>query len=369
MGTVSTACKTFQAALKRVWASGSTYAEMTSFFGVTRDQVIRLRDTLKLPLRLDRSKRKKGPRHRDPTPAEIAAAASTLPIVLAPNMSVGVNVMLRLLDGPLSTTALHGFLHSIEPLLTPALEQDPYVAAVIGPSVSEHFNGLRAWIAQRDVAVREQVAANLPAPRAPYPGGRDTTAPAVSSLRLSPTTAGPGGTVAVTASVADEGGVVSADAQAGTLGWMPMQATSGAFGDATLSVSGTVIAPADTGSHPVCVRASDVAGNVNVPVCVTLIVDARVPTTLAYTGPSAVRTGAIVTLTAQLTAPAAAVVGRTVTFVFNKLTYSAPTAANGVASVTVKAPTKTGTYPVALQFAGDDAHLPSSSSASVAVTR
>ena len=78
MGTVSTACKTFQAALKRVWASGSTYAEMTSFFGVTRDQVIRLRDTLKLPLRLDRSKRKKGPRHRDPTPAEIAAACAAL---------------------------------------------------------------------------------------------------------------------------------------------------------------------------------------------------------------------------------------------------------------------------------------------------
>jgi hypothetical protein len=44
---------------------------MTSFLGVSRDQIIRLRDRLHLPLRLDRSKRKKGPRHGDPTPAEI----------------------------------------------------------------------------------------------------------------------------------------------------------------------------------------------------------------------------------------------------------------------------------------------------------
>ena len=69
--TVSTACKSFQALLTNVWASGSTYAEMTSFFGVSRDQIIRLRDRLHLPLRLDRSKRKKGPRHGDPTPAQI----------------------------------------------------------------------------------------------------------------------------------------------------------------------------------------------------------------------------------------------------------------------------------------------------------
>lgn len=70
-GTVSTACSVFQATLRHVWASGSTYAEMTAYFGVSRDQIIRLRDRLPLPLRLDRSKRKKGPRHADPTPEEI----------------------------------------------------------------------------------------------------------------------------------------------------------------------------------------------------------------------------------------------------------------------------------------------------------
>lgn len=77
-GTVSTACKTFQATLKRVWASGSTYSEMTLFLGVTKDQLFRLRDKLTLPLRLDRAQRKKPPRHRDPTPEEIAAACAEI---------------------------------------------------------------------------------------------------------------------------------------------------------------------------------------------------------------------------------------------------------------------------------------------------
>jgi len=76
--TVSTACSTFQATLRHVWASGSTYAEMTLFLGVTKDQLFRLRDKLALPLRLDRSKRKKPPRHRDPTPDEIAQRCAEL---------------------------------------------------------------------------------------------------------------------------------------------------------------------------------------------------------------------------------------------------------------------------------------------------
>lgn len=77
-GTVSTACQTLQTTLRRVWASGSTYAEMTDFLGITRDQIIRLRDRLALPLRLDRRLRKKGKRHADPTPAEIAARCAAM---------------------------------------------------------------------------------------------------------------------------------------------------------------------------------------------------------------------------------------------------------------------------------------------------
>lgn len=76
--TVSTACKTFQAALRRVWSSGSSIAEVTCYLGITKDQFIRLRSVLKLELRLDRSQRAKPPRHRDPTPAEIAAACAEL---------------------------------------------------------------------------------------------------------------------------------------------------------------------------------------------------------------------------------------------------------------------------------------------------
>lgn len=77
-GTVSTACQALQTTLRSVWASGSTYAEMTDFLGISRDQIIRLRDRLALPLRLDRRLRKKGKRHPDPTPAEIAARCAAV---------------------------------------------------------------------------------------------------------------------------------------------------------------------------------------------------------------------------------------------------------------------------------------------------
>lgn len=70
--TVSTACRQFQGVLKTVWASGSTYSEMTLLFGVSKDQLFRLRDRLELPLRLDRRKRQKPARQSDPTPKELA---------------------------------------------------------------------------------------------------------------------------------------------------------------------------------------------------------------------------------------------------------------------------------------------------------
>ena len=72
MGTVSTACQTLQATLRSIWASGSTYSEMTLFLGVSKDQLFRLRDRLELPLRLDRAKRQKPARQKDPTPHELA---------------------------------------------------------------------------------------------------------------------------------------------------------------------------------------------------------------------------------------------------------------------------------------------------------
>lgn len=60
----NTAAASVQACIREVWASGSTIAELTAFVGITKDQFIRLRAVLKLPLRLDRSLRAKPPREK-----------------------------------------------------------------------------------------------------------------------------------------------------------------------------------------------------------------------------------------------------------------------------------------------------------------
>lgn len=61
---VNTAAATVQTLIREVWASGSTIAQLTTFVGITKDQFIRLRTVLELPLRLDRSKRAKPPPQR-----------------------------------------------------------------------------------------------------------------------------------------------------------------------------------------------------------------------------------------------------------------------------------------------------------------
>jgi len=77
MPRVSTACTAFQQTLRHCWQSGSTIAEICTL-GISKDQFIRLRTVLQLPLRMDRSQRAKPPRHRDPTRREIAAACAEL---------------------------------------------------------------------------------------------------------------------------------------------------------------------------------------------------------------------------------------------------------------------------------------------------
>ena len=62
--STNTAAATVQALIREVWASGSTIAQLTEFVGITKDQFIRLRTVLELPLRLDRSKRAKPPPQR-----------------------------------------------------------------------------------------------------------------------------------------------------------------------------------------------------------------------------------------------------------------------------------------------------------------
>lgn len=62
--TANTAAASTQALIREVWASGSTIADLVKFVGITKDQFIRLRAVLELPLRLDRSKRAKPPQQR-----------------------------------------------------------------------------------------------------------------------------------------------------------------------------------------------------------------------------------------------------------------------------------------------------------------
>ncbi len=67
------------ATLKLQWASHSSYAAICSFWSVSRDQVVRLRDVLPLPLRHDRRLRFRPPRSSDKTtPEEIAASEASL---------------------------------------------------------------------------------------------------------------------------------------------------------------------------------------------------------------------------------------------------------------------------------------------------
>jgi hypothetical protein len=64
--------------LRVQWASHSSYAAICTYWTVTRDQLVRLRDVLPLPLRHDRRLRFRPPRAEKPTPEEIAASEASL---------------------------------------------------------------------------------------------------------------------------------------------------------------------------------------------------------------------------------------------------------------------------------------------------
>lgn len=70
-------------------------------------------------------------------------------------------IMLDLLNGPLSVASLHTFLGQVEATVSPALAADPHLSGGGG-----EFERLRQWIAARDANVRAQLSANgPPAPR------------------------------------------------------------------------------------------------------------------------------------------------------------------------------------------------------------
>jgi len=73
------------ATLRLQWASHSSMASICSFWTVSRDQLIRLRDVHKLPKRHNRSLRRKPEREPEPGRAERLASEETLD--LAPEIA------------------------------------------------------------------------------------------------------------------------------------------------------------------------------------------------------------------------------------------------------------------------------------------
>ena len=71
------------ATLRIQWASHSSYADICSYWTVTRDQLIRLRCVLPLPPRHDRRLRHRPCRAAPPTPEEIAASEASLDLAPA----------------------------------------------------------------------------------------------------------------------------------------------------------------------------------------------------------------------------------------------------------------------------------------------
>ena len=64
--------------LRVQWASHSSYAAICEFWTITKDQLVRLRNVLPLPLRHDRRLRCRPERAEKPSDAEIAASESSL---------------------------------------------------------------------------------------------------------------------------------------------------------------------------------------------------------------------------------------------------------------------------------------------------
>jgi hypothetical protein len=273
--------------------------------------------------------------------------------------------ILGLLNGPLGSARVAEFLNQVEATLTPALENDPYVAAVLGgDSIPAHFQSLRDWWQVREADVRQQVAANEPKPRADYLGR-----PKVTGLTVTPAVAGASAPVSIQATAEAALGIAEARVNLHDSEWQLLDALDGAYGGIAEGVAGTVTSPALSGTYSLCVRATDAALNESPPVCTNLTVDARAPVDLIAAIPATVRTGATLTLAVTLKSAGVPVANRSVQFVFNRTTYGATTGATGHAAVTLKAPTKIGSYAASVSFAGDTSFVGASYASTVQVVK
>jgi hypothetical protein len=95
----------------------------------------------------------------------------------------------------------------------------------------------------------------------------------------------------------------------------------------------------------------------------------REETVLEISVPTSARVGSTMTASATLTSLGAPVVNAEVAFTLNRLVYRGTTNASGQVSVSVKAPTKAGSYSLTVSYAGSSTLLPVSRSVTVSVTR
>jgi hypothetical protein len=92
---------------------------------------------------------------------KIAASPYQEVILRHPGFRAQYNqIMLDLLNGPLSVSNVQAFLTQAEAVISSALASDPFPTTSGSPA--DEFNQLRSWVAARDVNVRSQLAANGP---------------------------------------------------------------------------------------------------------------------------------------------------------------------------------------------------------------
>lgn len=121
-----------------------------------------------------------------------------------PQFRVQYNAIMRaLLDGPLSVGSISSFLDAVSPALIPALAADPFLGTAVGGDPSGHIDSLRSWVAERVVTVRQQVDANLPAPRAVSRTETSIVASVPPSLRVGTTGSASANLTSLGAGVAD----------------------------------------------------------------------------------------------------------------------------------------------------------------------
>jgi hypothetical protein len=126
-------------------------------------------------------------------------------------------------------------------------------------------------------------------------------------------------------------------------------ATTGSTGVAQVSAT----APTSAGSYPISISFSGDSTYAASTASSTLRVVLPTPV-VRYTGPTSATHGTSVTLSATLrTSGGLALAGRTLSFTLGSVTSSAVTDGTGTASVVRTAPSTTGSFRVAVKFAGD----------------